>query len=168
MAATRAAALVVGIVFGFTLCWSGMSNPEVIRSALLLEQSYLFLFFASAVLTAAVGQALLRRAHARAPLADDEQVVFSRQAPRRRHLVGGFVFGLGWGVANVCPGPIATQLGQGMPWALFTLAGVVVGILLFFRRGALETEPASDAPTAAAAARPQSLDRVLEEPSAAG
>jgi len=160
-------ALAVGVVFGLTLCWSGMSDPEVIRGALLLEQSYLYLFFASAVLTAAVGQALLRRLRARALLAEEE-IVVSRQRPERRHLVGGFVFGLGWGVANVCPGPIATQLGEGIPWALFTLAGVVVGILLFFRGGAAETEPGSDAAPGSPPARPQPPARIREEPSGAG
>ena len=52
----------VGLVFGVVLSWSGMTSPDVIRSALLFEDSYLFLFFASAVATAAIGLALLRRA----------------------------------------------------------------------------------------------------------
>ena len=34
---------------------------------------------------------------------------------------------IGWAVADVCPGPIAAQLGQGVPWALATLAGLVIG-----------------------------------------
>ena len=54
------------------------------------------------------------------------------------------MFGLGWGIADACPGPIATQVGQGIPWALFTMAGVVAGVYLFLRRGAPETEPAAD------------------------
>ena len=39
-------------------------------------------------------------------------------------------------VAAVCPGPIAAQLGQGVPWALATLAGLVLGLLAFSRRTA--------------------------------
>jgi len=166
MRARTAAALLVGIVFGLTLCWSGMSDPEVIRGALLLEQSYLFLFFASAVATAALGQVLLRRFRSRALLADEE-VVLSRQRPERRHVLGGFVFGVGWGVANVCPGPIATQLGEGIPWAIFTMSGVVVGILIFFRRGERETEPASDS-ASGDPARQQPRPRLREEPTSAG
>jgi uncharacterized protein len=139
----RLAALAVGVVFGLVLCWSRMADPDVIRAALLLEQSYLFLFFASAVLVAAVGGELLRRSRRRALLADTP-VGWSRQLPQRRHLLGGFVFGLGWGVADACPGPIATQLGQAIPWAAATMAGVVLGIVLFQRGGGAETEPALD------------------------
>jgi len=139
----RLAALAVGIVFGVLLCWSRMADPDVIRSALLLEQSYLYLFFASAVLVAAVGTELLRRSRRRALLID-APVAWSRQLPQQRHLVGGLVFGLGWGIADACPGPIATQIGQAIPWAAATLAGVVLGIVLFQRGGSKESEPALD------------------------
>ncbi len=139
----RLAALAVGAVFGAVLCWSRMSDPDVIRAALLLKQSYLFLFFASAVLVAAVGTELLRRGRPRALLAD-AAVGFSRRRPQRRHVVGSVVFGVGWAVADACPGPVATQIGQGIPWALGTLAGIVVGVALFQRGGSGETEPALD------------------------
>ena len=140
---TRLVALAVGLVFGLVLCWSRMADPDVIRSALLLEQSYLYLFFASAVLVAAIGGELVRRSRRRALLAD-APVGWSRQRPQRRHLVGGLVFGLGWAVADACPGPIATQLGQAIPWAVATMAGVVLGIVLFQRGPTGETEPALD------------------------
>jgi hypothetical protein len=39
---TRLAAALVGVVFGFTLAWSGMSDPDVIRAGLLFEDLYLF------------------------------------------------------------------------------------------------------------------------------
>ncbi len=145
-----AAAALVGIVFGATLCWSGMSDPDVIREALLLERSYLFLFFASAVLVATVGTELLRRRGARA-LLGDVPVAWSRERPARRHVVGSLLFGVGWGVADACPGPIATQIGQGIPWAAFTLAGLVLGVILFLRAGGTETEPAADRPVTPAA-----------------
>ena len=63
---------VVGAVFGVALSWTGMSSPEVIRQALLLENSYLFLMFGSAVLTAFVGLRLLRALRARAPLTGEQ------------------------------------------------------------------------------------------------
>jgi uncharacterized membrane protein YedE/YeeE len=139
----RLAALAVGLVFGAILCWSRMSDPDVIRGALLLEQSYLFLFFASAVLVAALGNELLRRGRRRALLADSA-VGFSRQRPQRRHVAGSVVFGVGWAIADACPGPVATQIGQGIPWAMATLAGLVLGVALFQRAGNDETEPALD------------------------
>lgn len=141
MLARRVAGLVVGIVFGVTLSWTGMSSPEVLRSALLLQSSYLYLFFASAVAASTLGLWLLRRARARA-LLTGEPVAWAREAPRRNHIVGSLVFGVGWAVADACPGPIATQVGQGVLWSLFTITGVVAGIVLAQRVGASAAERA--------------------------
>jgi uncharacterized membrane protein YedE/YeeE len=147
----RIAAAAIGLVFGITLCWSGMSSPDVIRGALLFQHSYLFLFFASAVGTASLGLALLRRREHRALLIDTP-LVWTRDTIARRHIIGSLLFGIGWGVADACPGPIATQIGQGIGWAVFTLAGTVGGVYLFLHRSLPETEPALDVKPGATAA----------------
>ena len=138
---TRVAGGVVGAAFGVTLSWTGLSSPEVLREALLLDNAYLYLFFASAVATSTLGLSLLRRARVRA-LLTGEPVAWTREAPRRPHVVCSLIFGVGWGVADTCPGPIATQVGQGVLWSLFTITGVVAGIMLSQRVGASAREGA--------------------------
>ena len=128
----RLTGFVVGVVFGVTLSWTGMSSPEVIREALLFQDAYLFLMFAAAVATAFVGIRVLRARRVRA-LLTGEHISWSVDRPQPRHIWGSALFGVGWAIAGTCPGPIATQLGQGIAWALFTTAGVVVGISLFLR-----------------------------------
>ena len=137
---SRLAGLGIGLVFGLVLSWSGMTSPVVIRGALLFQHAYLFLFFASAALTATAGCWLLRRSGARSVIGGDP-IGWDPQSPQRRHVVGSVVFGIGWGISDACPGPIATQLGQGAWWGLWTLAGVVIGVWLFLRAGIGETEP---------------------------
>ena len=127
------AAGVVGAVFGATLSWTGMSSPVVLRQGLLFQRAYLFLFFAAAVLTAFVGLRLLRAVCARA-LLTGEPVAWQDVRPERRHIVGAVIFGVGWAVADACPGPIATQLAQGVPWSLCTLAGLLAGLRLALAR----------------------------------
>jgi len=129
---TRVPALAVGAVFGVTLSWTGMTSPNVIRDALLFKSAYLFLFFGSAVATSFVGLRILRTRRERAVLVD-KPVRWKVQAPQRHHIVGSVVFGVGWGIADACPGPIATQLGQGIWWSVFTIAGLVTGIAIYLR-----------------------------------
>lgn len=131
----RLAAFGVGAVFGLTLSWSGMTDPDVLRDGLLFRDAYLMLFFASALGTAFVGTRVLKALQAKA-LLTGEPVSWTTVKPERRHVVGSVLFGVGWAVADVCPGPIAAQLGQGVPWALATLVGLVGGLLLFSRRSA--------------------------------
>ena len=154
---TRIAAAGIGIVFGVILSWSGMTSPEVIREGLLFADPYLFLFFAGAMLTATVGLQILRVRAPRA-LLTGERVQWEPVRPERRHVVGSVIFGIGWGVADVCPGPIATQLGQGIAWAIPTTVGLVIGIVLFGRlQQRAEREPAG-APAGAVIPSPMAAD----------
>ena len=145
---TRAAGALVGVVFGVTLCWTGMSSPQVIRDALLFHDPYLFLFFGSAVLTSFAGLRLVR---GRRAVLTRARVDWKNPGVERRHIVGSLVFGIGWGIADACPGPVATQVGQGIWWSVFTLAGLLLGVRIFMRR-AEETEPATEPQTAGAPA----------------
>jgi uncharacterized membrane protein YedE/YeeE len=129
----RLAALCVGLVFGLTLSWSGMTDPDVLRDGLLFKDFYLYGFFVSALVTAFAGLRVLRVLQART-LLTGEPVAWTTVAPERRHVVGALLFGVGWAVADACPGPIAAQLGQGAFWSLATAAGVVFGVWLFLRR----------------------------------
>src|SRR3954454_10543171 len=97
----RVAGGLVGVVFGVVLCWSGMSDPQVVRDALLFHSAYLFLFFGSAVAVATAGLQLLRRHRARA-LVTGEAVGWPRERLQRRHVTGSLIFGLGWGLSNAC------------------------------------------------------------------
>ena len=148
MARGRVAGALVGVVFGVTLCWTGLSSPEVLREGLLFEDAYLYLLFASAVATSFVGLRLVR---GRRALLTGDRIGWRAQRPERRHVLGSLIFGIGWGVSNACPGPIATQLGQGVWWSVFTLAGVLPGVKIFLSRDA-ETEPATEAQAVGAAA----------------
>ena len=154
---TRVAAALIGVVFGVVLSWSGMTSPEIIREGLLFQDPYLFAFFAGAMLTAAIGLRILRVRAPRA-LLTGENVQWETVQPERRHVVGSVLFGIGWGVAGACPGPIATQLGQGIAWGIPTTVGLVAGIVLFRRlQQRAEREPAG-APAAAVIPSPMAAD----------
>jgi uncharacterized membrane protein YedE/YeeE len=116
----KAAATVLGVVFGFMLCWATLANPDAIRRMLLFEDWYLYAMFPLAIGTGFVGVRLLR--------------VRLSVRTERRHVVGSVLFGLGWAIADACPGPVAAQVGRGLGWSLCTVAGIAAGILIYFRR----------------------------------
>ena len=150
MIRTRAASVAFGLAFGFLISWGTLTDPDTIREMLLLEDAYVFLMMGGAVAVGFVGvKALTRRP--RTALLVDEPVRIRTDRVERRHLVGSALFGLGWAIADTCPGPIAAQLGQALPWALCTGAGVTGGVLLFQARRR-RTSVAEDRRPAAGAA----------------
>ncbi|RXP49554.1 YeeE/YedE family protein, partial [Lutibacter sp. HS1-25] len=48
-----------------------------------------------------------------------------------RNLFGGILFGLGWGLAGACPGPMFVLLGQGVVAILVVIFGATFGAFLY-------------------------------------
>jgi len=123
----RLAALVLGFVSGFDFAWARLTDPNTFHRMLALRSPTVYLLMGSAVAVAFAGTRLLRRRRA---LLTGERIDWRPTRPTRAHVVGGALFGVGWGVSNACPGPTAAQLGGGRVLALAVAAGIVAGVRL--------------------------------------
>ena len=132
MTRVRVASVLLGAGFGFLISWGQFIDPDRIRDMLVLRDLYMWGMFAVAVAVGFVGLRLMRRARVRA-LLTGRPVDWTSARPERRHVVGAAIFGVGWAVSDVCPGPVAAQLGQGIAWAIPLFAGIVLGINLHLR-----------------------------------
>ena len=47
--------------------------------------------------------------------------------PQKHHILGGTIFGLGWGLAGACPGPLFALIGSGLPIVGVALLGALAG-----------------------------------------
>jgi uncharacterized protein len=149
----RTASALLGVGFGFLLSWGQMTNPDAIRNMLLLNDAYLYLMMASCVGVSFVGLRVLKARQARTILTN-EAIALPTQKPERRHIYGAAIFGLGWAIADTCPGPITAQLGQGYAWSLVTVTGMICGVMLYFafEPGKAPTEAPGSGAIAAASA----------------
>jgi uncharacterized membrane protein YedE/YeeE len=117
--------LIGGMLFGFGLALSTMVSPEVVLSFLRLQDFGLMLVMGGAVAVTVVVYQLAPRLLKRPFLADS---FAQRQAKLDRNtLVGAAIFGLGWGICGVCPGPAIAGLGVGNLDMLWALGGMLVG-----------------------------------------
>lgn len=123
--ASTLATIGAGALFGFGLALSGMVRPEVVLSFLRFQDWGLMLVMGGAlVVTLAVYQGLARRQGA--PLLGGG---FEAHGARmqRDTFVGAALFGVGWGLSGVCPGPAIAGLGTGNLDMLWVLAGLAIG-----------------------------------------
>ena len=49
----------------------------------------------------------------------------------RGNIAGGALFGVGWSITGMCPGPILVNIGEGKMYAVAALAGALAGAGLF-------------------------------------
>ena len=127
-AARALATLVAGALFGFGLSLATMIRPEVVLSFLRFQDFGLMLVMGGAVLVVLLAYQFAPRLLKR-PLLDDH---FHRHpsAWNGDTAVGAALFGVGWGLCGVCPGPAIAGLGAGNFSLLWALAGIALGALV--------------------------------------
>lgn len=116
--------LVGGAVFGYGLALSGMTKPEVVLSFLGLEDLGLMLVMAGAIAVTALAFHLGPRVLASPPCGAYEA---PDRRMRRGTIAGAVLFGIGWGIAGICPGAMLGSLGTGNWPILLGIAGAFVG-----------------------------------------
>lgn len=122
--------LVLGTLFGLVLSRSGAADYDYIQGMFLFERFQLYGIIGSAVAFTAPGIWLLKR---RGRTLDGRRLSIERKAFHRGNVVGGLLFGVGWSMAGMCPGPILVNIGEGKLYALAALAGALVGAGAFGR-----------------------------------
>ena len=117
-----------GAIFGFVLSRAGATSYDAITGMFLLRDLHLVGVIGMAIALSAAGFAVLRR---RAVRAYNGEVLALRPKPWQPGLVlGGALFGVGWGLAGTCPGTALAQIGEGHLAGLATFAGILLGAWL--------------------------------------
>jgi len=119
------AILFSGALFGFGLALSTMISPEVVLGFLRFQDYGLMLVLGGAVCVTLLVYQLAPRVFSR-PLLEDNFAIRPSLLDRDT-ILGAAIFGLGWGICGVCPGPAIAGLGTGNWDLLVALAGIAVG-----------------------------------------
>ena len=124
--------LLAGLVFGVGLIVSGMANPAKVLGFLDLTGAWdpsLALVMAGAI-GISFFAFLVAKKRTLSLIGADMKLPGGRQIDRRL-VVGGLLFGIGWGIAGFCPGPGLVALGMGEVKALIFVAAMLAGMALF-------------------------------------
>jgi uncharacterized membrane protein YedE/YeeE len=136
--------LVGGLIFGFGLGFSHMARPEVVLNFLQFEDFGLVFVMFGAALVSGIAFAVLPRVRDAAPLTGR---AYGRRLVSldRNVLLGGAIFGVGWGVSGICPGAAYASLGIGNVTILWALAGMFLGAYLqgYYRSQTTDSDAAT-------------------------
>jgi uncharacterized membrane protein YedE/YeeE len=125
-------ALLSGLIFGLGLILAGMANPSKVLAFLDLEGAWdpsLALVMVGAAGVASVAMVIARGRH-RSYLGAKMQVPDSSVIDRRL-VLGGLGFGIGWGMAGICPGPALVLLGSGSAKGIVFVGAMLLGMGIF-------------------------------------
>lgn len=123
-------AAIAGLLFGAGLTISGMVNPAVVLGFLDIAGDWnpaLALVMAGALAVALPGYWLLR---GRKPVLSEQSFIPERRDIDAPLVLGSVIFGIGWGIAGICPGPALAMFGIRPASALVFVAAMTAGMAL--------------------------------------
>ncbi|OTG93256.1 DUF6691 family protein [Acinetobacter sp. ANC 3832] len=124
-------AFIFGGIFSVGLMFSGMANPGKVIGFLDLfgnwDPSLAFVMMGAIAVAFIPFQIAIRK-----PVTvfnEPIELPKSNQLDQKL-LTGAFIFGIGWGIAGICPAPAFTLIGLGHYDALYFIIAMLVGVLI--------------------------------------
>lgn len=117
----------LGVIFGVVLTKSEVISWFRIQEMFRFEAFHMYGIIGSAILVAALGIQVIKRAGLRA--LDGQPIVIPPKTLGRgtRYWLGGTLFGVGWALVGACPGPLFALLGNGVGVIAVTILSAIAG-----------------------------------------
>ncbi|MBQ0535449.1 DUF6691 family protein [Providencia huaxiensis] len=125
-------ALISGILFGLGLVIAGMGNPAKILAFLDITGTW----DPSLLITMAVGMVIsgmtfLWVKKRSVSLLNCPLQIPTNQTIDKKLVTGSVLFGVGWGLAGICPGPALLLTGMGLTQGIIFTLAMVAGMAIF-------------------------------------
>lgn len=133
-----------GLIFGIGLIISGMTNPAKVLGFLditgIWDPSLAFVM-AGGIAIASIGF-LVAKKRTKSFLGLQMRFPTGKKIDRPL-IIGGAIFGLGWGIAGICPGPALVLVGGGVFKGVIFVIAMLLGMALFEKINRLKSKQSS-------------------------
>ena len=121
--------IVAGIVFGIALTKAEVISWYRIQEMFRFQSFHMYGVILTAIVVAAVSVWLIKRFNIKTIYG--EKIVFHSKKFNKGQVIGGVLFGLGWAMTGVCPGPLFAQIGTGALIVAIVLISALAGTWVY-------------------------------------
>lgn len=122
--------LLVGLIFGIVLTKSEAVSWYRIYEMFHFQSFHMFGIIMTAVVIGVIGIQLIKRNNLK-DITGQPIAIADKEKGFTGYIVGGMLFGLGWGLVGTCPGPIFILIGAGF-WGIgVVLLGALLGTYFY-------------------------------------
>ncbi len=136
---TKLSSLLSGIIFGLGLTISGMVNPQKVLGFLNIfgdwDPSLMFVMVGAIIIFSPLHFTFKRKSR---PFFDQSFIIPSKKDIDKSLILGAILFGIGWGLVGLCPGPAISAISflniNVYIFVLFMFIGFYLGNLLLLKK----------------------------------
>ena len=121
---------IVGVVFGIVLTKAEAVSWYRIYEMFIFQSFHMYGIIATAILVGVCGIKFIKSTEIQG-FKGAEIDIQDKDFSISRYIIGGTMFGLGWGLVGCCPGPIFILIGNGVLSILVVLIGALLGTYLY-------------------------------------
>lgn len=122
--------ILIGILLGITLYKAEAVSWYRIFEMFHFQSFHMYGIIFSAIAVGALAVQLIKRTHMKST--EGKEIVIQDKDKRwQRYIIGGFIFGLGWALAGICPGPMFILLGSGYTVLIVFLLSAMTGTFIY-------------------------------------
>jgi len=122
--------LLTGIAFGIIMFKSEAASWFRIVEMFQFDSFHMYGIIGSALAVGILGIQLIKRNKVKS-FSGEEIIIPPKAKGWKNYLFGGTIFGLGWGLAGACPGPIFTLIGAGFLPLIVVLVSAIAGTFVY-------------------------------------
>jgi len=122
--------LFVGIIFGIVLVKSEAVSWYRIYEMFRFQSFHMYGIIGTAIATGILFLQIFKRSSLKS-LNGADVFVPKKERGFTRYIIGGLIFGLGWGLIGVCPGPMYILVGTGVYTMLIVIAAAILGTFIY-------------------------------------
>ncbi len=122
--------LIIGFVFGIVLTKSEAVSWYRIYEMFMFQSFHMYGIIMVAIVTGVIGIQIIKKKKIK-DSKGNPIIIAEKDKGFTRYIIGGILFGLGWGLVGCCPGPIFILLGTGIYSIGIVLLGALLGTYIY-------------------------------------
>lgn len=121
--------LLFGVLFGVVLTKSEVISWWRIQEMFRFHSFHMYGVIGSAVVVGIISVWILKKTHAKST--EGEELTFGVKKFDKGNIIGGLIFGIGWGITGACPGPLLALVGSGLTIMILATISAIAGTWVY-------------------------------------
>lgn len=121
--------LLFGVLFGVILTKTEVISWWRIQEMFRFQSFHMYGVIGSAVVVGILSVWILKKTNAKS--LEGEELTFGVKKFDKGNIIGGIIFGIGWGITGACPGPMMALVGSGISIMILAIISAVAGTWMY-------------------------------------